>query len=353
MAYAVGIVGLHRGVGPAQVFALMPDCQVAAICDLDESLLEQRRQQFPAARLYTGYEEMLREGLDIVFVASPVPKHRDHTIAALEAGCHVLQEVTLADSIEGCRDILSAVRAHPKQKFMLAENCCYWAHVMSWREMFAQGMLGQFMYAEAEYIHDIGFLLHDAQGRPTWRASLPPIYYCTHSLGPLLMITGERCLTAGGFNTGSKLRPELGSIDMEVGIFQTSSGGAIKVLCGFGVVREPMFHYYSLYGTRGCLETSRPPQPLQTNAYLEGVPHLQDMMQIPLGYNVPGAPREAALGGHGTTEYYMVQAFLESVRHDTEPPIGIHAALDMALPGLCAHESALQGGQPVPVPDWR
>jgi hypothetical protein len=49
----------------------------------------------------------------------------------------------------------------------------------------------------------------------------------------------------------------------------------------------------------------------------------------------------------------MVRAFLQAVEEDTASPIDIYAALDMSLPGLCAHQSAIQGGQPVPIPDWR
>ena len=52
-------------------------------------------------------------------MATPIPVHRDQSIAALEAGCHVLQEVTLANTIDACRDIVRAVEAHPKQKFMM------------------------------------------------------------------------------------------------------------------------------------------------------------------------------------------------------------------------------------------
>jgi len=308
---------------------------------------------FTSVAAFNDYETMLREGLDIVLVASPVPLHAQHSIAALEAGAHVLQEVTLANSVAECAELLAAVQDHPRQKFMLAENCCYWGQIMAWRRMFTNGLLGDFMYGEAEYVHDLSSLLRDGAGNPSWRATMPPIHYCTHSLGPLLMITGERCLTACGLSTGSRLEPKLGHIDMEVGIFQTSSGGVIKVLCAFGVVREPMFHYYSIYGSKGCLETARPPDALATRAYLRQVPNLHGMAGIPLDYDVPGAPPEALLGGHGTDEYYMIQDFMECVRHDTRPPVDIYAALDMALPGLCAHESALRGGQPVPVPDWR
>jgi predicted dehydrogenase len=359
MTYRVGISGLGRGVGPARIFALMPDCKVVAGCDPDAAARQRFEAQFPGAKGFADYNAMLRAGLDIVFVGTPMPLHREQTVAALEAGGHVLQEVTLANTIEECREILEAVKAHPRQKFMLAENNCYrapsgCAALLSWQKMWAKGWLGQFMSAEAEYIHDIRPLLRRPDGSPTWRAKRPPIVYCTHSLGPLLKVTGERCVTACGMHCGNKLEPELGHLDFEVAIFQTSSGGVIKVLRAQAVAREPAMHYYSLYGTKGCLETTRPPaSPLQTNAYFEDIPHVRTMIPLPLGENVPGAPSAATQGGHGTLEYYMVQDFMESVRNDTPPPLDIYAALEMTLPGLCAHESAMRGGEPVAIPDWR
>lgn len=135
--------------------------------------------------------------------------------------------------------------------------------------------------------------------------------------------------------------------------YRTGSGAVIKFLRGDQLLRQPAFHYYSLYGTKGCLETSRPPEPLRTNASLEQIPHLHGMIQMPLTCDVPDSPAAAAAGGHGTAEYYMVQDFLESVRRDTAPPIDIYRALDMSLPGLCAQESSLDNGRPVEVPDWR
>lgn len=352
--YRVGIVGLRRSLGPARIFDLMPDCEIAAGCDLEGAALDGFGAEYPGARLFTGYLDMLEAGLDIVYVGTPMPAHRDQTVAALEAGCHVLQEVTLATSLDECRDILRSVRAHPRQKFMLAENCCYWAHLRAWKQMWKQGLLGEFMYAEAEYVHDIRSLLRRPDGSPAWRASRPPIVYCTHSLGPLLQVTGERCVSAVALHGGSRLEPELGGIDIEVALFQTSSGGAIKVLRAQAVARQPHFHYYSIYGTQGCLETSRPPvAPLQTNAYFESLPDLHNMLEMPLREDDPSAPPEAARGGHGTAEYFMIQDFMDSVRRDTPPPLDIYAALDMSLPGLCAHASALDGGRPVAIPDWR
>jgi predicted dehydrogenase len=351
--YRVGISGLRRGASLAQVFALLPDCAIAAACDPDADRLDHFRAQFPDAALNTDYGDMLESDLDIVIVASPVPCHCRQSVAALQAGCHVLQEVTLGQTLEECRSLLDAVKARPAQKFMLAENCCYWAHVLSWQAIYAQGQIGVLAYAEAEYVHDVRSLMRAPDGAPTWRATLPPIHYCTHSLGPLLWVTGERCTSACGLVSSSRIEPELESPDVEVGIFRTAGGAVIKVLCAFKVAREPAFHYYSIYGTKGCLETARPPSTMQTHAYLEQVPHLHNMIEMPLRQSRPKAPGRATLGGHATAEYDMIQAFMDAVREDTVPPIDIYGALDMALPGLCAHQSALQGGHPVPIPDWR
>ncbi|MHB0875358.1 MAG: Gfo/Idh/MocA family protein [Anaerolineae bacterium] len=348
--YEVAVMGARRGVSLGLAFAGRSDCRVVAVCDAVPERLTAALIHFPGAHGYQDYADMLAGGADVVVVASPLPLHHDHSLAALAAGAHVLQEVPLARTVAECRDLVAAVDDHPDQRFMLAENCNYWGHVLAWARMFARGRLGEFMYGEAEYVHDVRSLLRDADGRPTWRAALPPIHYCTHSLGPLLKITGQTCVTACGLSSGSKLSPELGSIDTEVGIFQTSNGGVIKALMGFGVVREPSFHYYSLYGTRGCLETARPPTRLRSHAYLEDVPNTQGMIAMPMDYDVPGAPATAHTGGHGTAEHYMVDDFVRSIREGTPPPVDIRAAWAMSVPGLCAHESALRGGEPVAIP---
>ena len=57
--FKVGIAGLRRSVGPAQIFGIMPDCEIAAGCDFDPVALNYFGTQFPAAKLFTNYNEML------------------------------------------------------------------------------------------------------------------------------------------------------------------------------------------------------------------------------------------------------------------------------------------------------
>ena len=93
--YDVAICGLGRGGSLARMFPLFDDCRISAVCDLDEAILAEFGRRHPGVLCFTDYEEMLASSPDICVVASPVALHAEHSIAALHAGCHVLQEVYL------------------------------------------------------------------------------------------------------------------------------------------------------------------------------------------------------------------------------------------------------------------
>ncbi|MGB1717318.1 MAG: Gfo/Idh/MocA family protein, partial [Candidatus Latescibacterota bacterium] len=188
----VAICGLRRGASFARIFPLFDECRLSAVCDADETLLARFAVDLPDVQRFTRFDDLIDTRPDICVIASPVALHAEQSIAALQAGCHVLQEVFLAETLEQCRQLYEAVKAHPKQTFMLAENCCYWHFILEWKKMWQIGQLGDLIHGEAEYVHDVRSLMSDEQGRPTWRTALPPIHYLTHSLGPLLWISGAR-----------------------------------------------------------------------------------------------------------------------------------------------------------------
>lgn len=350
MKLRVGVAGLRRGFNLLKAFAMQPEVEIVAGCDRNPDIRQAREREGGCGRLYDSYDEFLKQDMDVVVVATPAPLHAEHSIAALECGRHVLAEVPAVYAIDECGPLVEAVRKSGR-KYMLAENCCYWAFIQSWHSMVENGRLGKPIYGEAEYVHNCRELMLYPDGRPTWRATMPPIYYCTHSLGPLLMITGDRCVKVCGMSTGSNVWPDHGAIDMEVGIFTGQSGAIYKILCGFSVCREPSFHYYVLYGTKGTLERVRGED--RTVAHFADIPHAREMISLPIGLNRPRAPAGATVGGHGTCEYYMVRDFLDAIRGDTDPPIDVYRGLDFSLPGLCAHQSAEQGGAPIEIPDFR
>ena len=166
------------------------------------------------------------------------------------------------------------------------------------------------------------------------------------------MMMDDVATTAVGLHTGSHVLKEHAVIDAEVGIFRTRKGAVIKQLCGFSVERRPSFHFISLYGTAGSIETDRYRPYANLKGYFKDIPNTSDLIDIPVPIQHPRAPAEATQGGHGTSEYFMAADFLNSIKQGIQPQLNVRKALAFSAPGICAHESAQRGGTPVDVPDF-
>lgn len=344
----VGLVGIGRGTAYGNLFSVNPLTEVTALCDFDENKLAGYGRDFGLddRHLFTRYEDFIGDDLDIVVLGTPMPYHAEQVVAAMENGCHVLSEVTAASTLKGCEQIFNTVKAHPKQKYMMAENCCYMAFALDWKKMADEGKLGDIYYAEADYVHEIRNLIIDAEtGAEKWRVNRAPLHYCSHSLGPLLqMMPGDYIVSCTASGNKATIVPHAGDgfIDMQVGLFRTKKGATIKVLRSSVATRKTWLCAYSVYGTKGCLETGRTGYDNTGLKYIEG----EDNACVPMEVCTTdkNAPAEAKLGGHGTSEYYLVRDFLDSIVYDTKPAIDVVRAMDMSVPGLIAHEAAMEGG---------
>ena len=345
--YKVGMVGVGRATAYGRIFTNHPDAEVTALCDMNADVLAQNGRDFELADrcLFENYEDLVNSDVDIVVLGTPIPFHAEQTIKALEAGKHVLCEVTAASTLADCQRMVEAVRK-AKTKFMLAENCNYMAFAMEWDRHIKAGKIGTPIYAEADYVHEIRELVNGK-----WRANRAPLHYCSHSLGPLLMWMDDhivRCTASGSRST--MLEPASdGNIDMQVALFETSRGATIKLLRSSVALRHPALCTYSIIGTKGFLESSRTDYAGTGRRYFSEEDPVKGC-EIPIRIADPDAPKEAYAGGHGTSEYYLVRDFLSAIQNDVTPPIDIMRAMDMTVPGLIAHEAAKQGGVWLDVP---
>jgi predicted dehydrogenase len=258
-----------------------------------------------------------------------------------------------------------------RKVYMIAENNCYLHYIRQWKGWMDAGRFGDIYYAESEYIHDIHDLLIDeASGNAFWRLERPPIYYCSHSLGPLLMLMNDRIVKATGAHAGYGTMAPLGigCLNMEVGLFKTQKGALIKILRSQVAKRELPLHYYSLYGTKGCIENGRRGDFHDRTGLMyieeEHGKHLDHSLHARYGGMVTidtprsdtMAPKEAFGGGHGTIEYYLVRDFIDTLESGSlRPPLDVIKAMDMTAPGICAHEAAMaEDGRWVDVPlfEW-
>jgi hypothetical protein len=225
------------------------------------------------------------------------------------------------------------------------------------RRIYRKGDLGEFMHGEGEYVHDCERIWPQiAYGDPAhWRNRFYSTFYCTHSLGPILHITGLRPVKVSGFET-PPTRRHVGNPAGASGMIlcQMENGATVKSLHG-GLTREPSSVWYCIYGTEGMIESDRWGEThARVNLYLKkdkSTPYERRYM--------PAFPIANALarqtGGHGGSDFYTMHYFLEKIlgRADGSNTIDVYTALDMTTPGILAYKSILNGNAPFEAPDFR
>ena len=350
--WKVGVAGLRRGCSYGRLFSLDPQCVVAACCDPAPEAL-QRFQEVTGvadAVCHTDYERFIETEMDAVVIASPILFHAEQTIRALERGCHVLCEVTMAMTVEECRRVVETVRRTGKI-YMLAENCIYWPFLKEWKTMVRAGRLGGIFYAECEYLHPLANLIVNPEtGARLWRADRPPLIYCTHSLGPILEIMDDRITRAMAIGQGHRLLPGVGvgGTDIQVALFQTEKDSIIKLLRSNVAPHGGFHHHYRFQGTRGHVETLPHDKERKGWLYIEDETDSGREIACPIVDTT--LPPEAQKGGHGTAEYELLRAFFRAIETGEKPWLDEVRAWELSVPGIIAQQSVEQGGCWLDVP---
>jgi len=275
-----------------------------------------------------------------------------------------LSEVPAAVTLDSARELVRKVE-DTGLKYMLAENCCYWGYVREYKRQVESGRLGQVLYGECEYLHDVRSMFFDNPELPagapfhvlashpaskrTWRAGLHPIHYLTHDIGPMLDILDDRCVRVTCMATppacGEGYAPAA-----EVAIFRTAQGRVLKFLAEFSMPR-PSHHWFVLMGTRGSIESPRG-HASKHLLYAEDE-NMDGWSEMPWTTRILEGPQEAWASGHGGADWHISREFADSILHDKPSPIDVYRAMDFTVPGICAAQSAEDDAAPVDIPDLR
>jgi predicted dehydrogenase len=110
----LGIIGL-TGMGgvDAKTFAGL-DENIAALCDVDSTILDKRGAEYPGAQKYTDFRDMIEnQKLDGVIVATPDHNHAYISVYAMRRGLHVYCQKPLTRTVHEAR-IMARVAAETK-----------------------------------------------------------------------------------------------------------------------------------------------------------------------------------------------------------------------------------------------
>jgi predicted dehydrogenase len=297
-----------------------------------------------------------------VVLANCANEHAPYAIRALHLGKHVLSEVlpvqTLAEAVALCEAVESSGKVYG-----YAENYCYFDQNFEMRLRYDRGDIGELVSAECDFINDCSYKWHllTRGERDHWRNYVPSTFYCTHSIGPMLFISGQRPLYVVGMETPAlpymtKHGARSGSAAME--IMKLANGAMAKSTNGN--LKHPYLAHCRMIGTKGSME-SNPWQMNRLHVAIEGTQtqervHSFDREEyLPETFSWNG--RAADCGSPSANGlHYAVEFFIGSILGDEIARrylIDVYQALDMGLPGLLGYRSILQGSMPVTVPDFR
>ena len=153
----VGIIGLGIGLTHLKGYqALSDEVEVVAICDLDKKVMTKIGTEYGISLYYQDFNELFNSGkVDAVSICLPNSLHAPASIAALEAGLHVLCEKPMAENAITAQKILEA-EARSAGKFMVCYNRRYRPDVAWMKAAIRKGLLGHIYQVKAGWIREAG-----------------------------------------------------------------------------------------------------------------------------------------------------------------------------------------------------
>jgi predicted dehydrogenase len=192
----VAIVGLGFGAEFIPIYKKHPNANLIAICQRNEKKLNEIGDAFGIEKRFTSYDELLKDPtIDAVHINTPIPDHGIQTIKALKAGKHVACTVPMATTVEECEEIVRLTK-EKNLTYMMMETVVYAREFLFMKELYDKGELGKLQFIKASHQQDM-------DGWPNYWPGLPPMYYATHCVGPVLGLMRSEAEYVSCFGSGT------------------------------------------------------------------------------------------------------------------------------------------------------
>jgi len=278
----------------------------------------------------------------------------------------VLCTVPMATTIQDCREIVEAV-SQTGLTYMMAETVVYSREFLYVKTLYDTGKLGKLQFLQASHLQDM-------DGWPDYWPGLPPMWYATHCVAPMLALNRDTAESVSCFGSGTireELIPKYGSpfaVESAHIAFKDSDVTARIYRALFDVARQYR-ESIDVYGSKMSFEW----------ALIEHEPHVVHTAKLPqskmakritvpdYAKRLPKALRAFTTkgvydlakkshfsftqgGGHGGSHPHLVHEFVSALVEAREPFPNARTAANWTCVGLCAHQSALAGGKNVRLP---
>lgn len=359
----VGVLGGYRGSSMINYCKRADHAEVVAICDNNPEVLKIQKENAKGMNIafYDNFEDFLNHDMDAVVLANFAHQHAPFAIKAMKKGLHVFSEVLPVQTMKEAVELIEAVE-ETGMIYAYGENYCYMPAPFEMKKLYKEGRIGEFEYGEGEYLHNCESIWHAiTYGEPDhWRNRMYSTFYCTHSLGPLIHITGLRPVSVVGFEGADNERRARGGAKggpFGIEMVTLENGGIVKSIHG-GLYTNSV--WYSIYGSKGSMESGREAVRDQNDGYIQNINVKWDEYSGKYEFEKEsyqpkhGDPEKIQGFGHGGSDYFCMYYFIEKIRGNEEADIiDVYEAMDMFLPGMFAFRSAIKGGIPMEIPNLR
>ena len=385
----VAVIGVGgRGHGMIGTIDCMDDVEIIGVCDVYQDRVEAAQKRVFEEKGWTpfgttDYNEIFElEGLDSVYIASDWSTHIKIAIAAMKKGIPAAMEVGGAYSLDECWELVDTYEKTGTWAMMM-ENCCYGEREMMVHNMVRQGLFGKIVFCAGQYAHDlrgeVGFGTKNRHYRLRNYLSRNCENYPTHELGPIAKILeinrGNRMTSMVSYCTGSygmkdyvnktpELQEELSGRDFAQAdivktIIKTERGEMIELTLDTTLPR-----YYSrgftVRGTDALYQEDGDTLFCDNDSELRKFEWNQgglwgNAAKFAEEYNSDlwkKKNEDVLNAGHGGMDWYVLRAWVETVKTDALPPIDVYDAASWMCITPLSEISLKNGGQVMEIPDF-
>ncbi|MAG55715.1 MAG: oxidoreductase [Planctomycetes bacterium] len=358
----MAIIGLGFGSEFIPIYQKHPAAEMVAICQRDAEALNRIGDAFGIEKRYTDYGELLADpDIDAVHINTPIPDHGPMSVAGLEANKHVACTVPMATSADDCRRIVEAQRASGR-KYMMMETVVYSREFLFVKQLHDSGELGRLQFLRGSHMQEMG-------GWPGYWEGLPPMWYATHCVSPCLCLPGklaESVVCHGSGRISDDLIPKYGSpfaietatikladSDLCVEVTRSLFNTARQYIESFDAYAEKVsYEWTRVEHEPAVLHRGEEPERVEVPDFAHLLPEPVQRFTTKGVYdsdeNVHLSFKQGS--GHGGSHPHLAHEFLSAVIEDRAPLPDAVTSANWTLTGICAHESAMQGGARVDLP---
>jgi len=360
----VAIIGLGFGAEFIPIYKKHPHANIMAICQRNETKLNETGDAFGIEHRYTDFDELLKNpDIDAVHINTPIQNHAEQSLKALRAGKHVACTVPMATTVEECRQIVEAVE-ETGLTYMMMETVIYSREFLFVKEMYEKGDLGKIQFLRASHQQEMA-------GWPGYWEGLPPMHYATHCVGPVLALPKAEAEYVSCFGSGridENLISKYGSpfaietchiklkdSDLSAEVTRSLFNTARQYRESFDVYgSKKSFEWTLIEHEESVIHTGEQPSKVKIPDYAHLLPkEIQNFTTAGVYDDDDNQHLSFIQGaGHGGSHPHLVHEFITALIEGRDPYPNARQSANITCVGIIAHESAMKGGELMRLPEF-